>query len=150
MQTYISTLGYDIWEALKNGYTTPTTHPIDITEKNLCESDSMVKNTIMYGLIDSELVKLMGCKSAKEMWEKLKSIHEGDAKIKEAKVQTLRYQFEGLKMNDEEEIASHMLRVNEIINFKRGLGENIEVKMIIKKILRSLPSKFDAKVLSIE
>jgi len=40
----------------------------------------------MCGLADSEIVKIMGCKSAKEMWEKLKSIHEGDDKIKEAKL----------------------------------------------------------------
>lgn len=40
----------------------------------------------MCGLVDSELVKFMGCKTAKEIWDKLKSIHEGYEKIKEAKL----------------------------------------------------------------
>jgi len=150
MQTYLNALSYDIWEAIENGYTTPPTPPIDTTKKKLCEYHSKAKNAIMYGMVDSELVKIMGCKSTKEMWDKLKSIHEGDDKIKEAKMQTFRSQFEGLKMNDEEDIIAYMLKVNEIINSIKGLGENIKYKVIVKKILRLIPFKLDAKVSSIE
>lgn len=77
---------------------------------------------------------------------KLKSINEGNDKIKEAKLKTLRAYFEGLKMNDEKYIISYMLKVNNIINYIRGLGEKIKDKVIIKKILRSLTSRLDAKV----
>jgi len=40
--------------------------------------------------------------------------------------------------------------VNEVINAIRGLGETIEDKIIIKKVLRSLPSRFNSKILVIE
>lgn len=43
-----------------------------------------------------------------------------------------------------------MLRVNEIINYIKGLDEMIEDKIIIKNILRSWPSIFDDKILDIE
>ena len=86
MQIYLSSLSYDIQEAFVNGYATPSTPPIDPANKKFCKGDSKAKNAIMCGLADSEIVKIMGCKSAKEMWEKLKSIHEGDDKIKEAKL----------------------------------------------------------------
>lgn len=102
----------------------------------------------MVQLIVSQLVKIVGCKYAKEMQKKLKSIHEGDDKIKEAKLQTFKSQFEGLKINDEEDI--YMLRVNEVINSIRCLDEKIEDKVIVKKILSSLTSRFDAKFLSIK
>jgi len=36
----------------------------------------------------------MHCTSAKEIWDKLKNVYEGDEKIKEAKLQTYRGQFE--------------------------------------------------------
>jgi len=36
-------------------------------------------------------------------------------KIKEAKLQTHRVQFESLKMNEDENIEAYMLRVNEVI-----------------------------------
>lgn len=93
MQIYLKTLSYNISKAIVNGYITPSTPPTNLSEKKLCESDSKIKNANMYGLVDSELVKIMGCKCAKEMWEKLKSIHEDDDKIKEAKLQILRSQF---------------------------------------------------------
>ena len=92
----------------------------------------------------------MGCMTSKEIWDKLKSIHEGDDKIKEAKLQTFTSQFEVLKMNDEEDIVGYMVKFNGIINSIQGLGENIEDKVIFKYILWSLSSKFDAKVSTIE
>lgn len=42
----------------------------------------------MYGLVDNELVKVMNWKSIKEIWEKLKDIHDWDVKINKAKLQT--------------------------------------------------------------
>lgn len=78
---------YDIWESITNGYTTPSTLSIDAIAKKLFENDSKAKNEIMCGLVDNELVKVMGCKSTNKIWYILKSIHEGDDKIKEAKLQ---------------------------------------------------------------
>lgn len=57
MQTYLSVLSYDIWEAITNGYTTSSTPTIDPTNKKICEIDSKEKNVIKYGLVDSEIVK---------------------------------------------------------------------------------------------
>ena len=39
----------------------------------------------------------MHCESTKEIWDKLKNIYEGDDKVKGAKLQTYRGQFENLK-----------------------------------------------------
>lgn len=150
MQTYLSALGFDIWESFKSGYIVPSTSPIDTTSKKLFESDSKVQNAIISGLVDSELVKVMGCTTAKKIWDKLKSIHEGDDKIKKAKLQTFQAHFESLKMNEDKDVVAYMLRVNEVINVIRGLGETIEDMVIVKRVLRSLSSKFDSKVLAIE
>ena len=95
------------------------------------------------------MTKVMTCTSAKEIWDKLKSIHEGDVKIKEVKLQTHRAKFEGLKMNGES-IEEYMHRVSEIVNAIRGLGEKIEDFVIVKKVLRSLLDKYNSKVSVIE
>ena len=71
-------------------------------------------------------------------------------KIKEAKLQTHRMQFESLKMNKDENIEAYMLRVNEVINEIKGLREDIEDSVIVKKVLRSLPQRFDSKFSAIE
>lgn len=104
----------------------------------------------MCGLVDNKMTKVMTCTSAKEIWDKLKSIHEGDVKIKEAKLQTHRAKFEGLKMNGDESIEEYMHRVNEIVNSIRGLGEKIEDSIIVKKVLCSLPDKYNSKVSTIK
>ena len=150
MKTYLSALGFGTWDAVKKGYTPPPTGPSDEAGRKAFECDAKARNALMCGLVDSELVKVIACKSAREIWNKLKSIHEGDDKVKEAKLQTHRAQFEGLKMNEDETIEAYMLRVNEITNAIRGLGEEIEDQVIVKKVLRSLTSRFDSKVSAIE
>jgi hypothetical protein len=49
-------------------------------------------------------------------------------------------------MKDEENVAAYLLCVDEIVNTIRGLGEKVEEPMIVQKVLRSLPLRFDAKV----
>jgi hypothetical protein len=68
----------------------------------------------------------MHCKSTKEIWDKLKVIYEGDSKVKQAKLQTYRTQFENLKMKEEENIAEYLQRVDEVTNSIRVLGEELK------------------------
>ena len=49
-------------------------------------------------------------------------------------------------MEDDEDVAYFFRYIDEIINTMRGLGQKMEEKDVILKILRSLPMKFDAKV----
>jgi len=103
----------------------------------------------MCELVDSEMTKVMTCTSTKEIWDKLKSIHKGDVKIKESKLQTHRAKFEGLKMNGDESIE-YMHRVSEIVNAIWGLGDKIEDFVIMKKVLHSLLEKYNSKFFPIE
>ena len=43
---------------------------------------------------------------AKETWDKIKNVNEGDGKVKGAKLQTYRRKFEHLTMKEEEDIAT--------------------------------------------
>ena len=95
---YLSALGYEILEAIKNGYTAPSMPITDAVDKKAYENNLKAKNAIMCRYVDRELVKVMNCELEKEIWDKLKSIHDGDMKIKEAKLQTHQMQFESLKM----------------------------------------------------
>jgi hypothetical protein len=92
----------------------------------------------------------MNCKSTKELWDKFKIIYEGDDKVKQSKLQTLREQFENLKMKEEENIAEYLQRVDEIVNSVRALGEIVEDKYIVQKVLRSLPMRYDANIYTLD
>jgi hypothetical protein len=102
------------------------------------------------GLSDTVFTKVAHCKSAKEIWDKLRNIYEGDTKFKATKLQTYRGQFEQLKMKEDEDITAYFLRVDETVNAIVGLGEEIEESVIVQKILRSLPMRFNPKISALE
>jgi hypothetical protein len=68
-------------------------------------------NSILNGLAEAEFVKLMHLQTAKEMWDKLISIYEGNEKVKDAKLQTFRTKFEQRKLNEDETVSKYFLRV---------------------------------------
>ena len=92
----------------------------------------------------------MHCESAKELWDKLKNVYEGDTKVKNAKLQSYRSQFESLKMEESEYIGTYFLCIDEIVNTMRGLGEKVKDVDIVQKVLRSLPVRFNSKISALE
>jgi hypothetical protein len=126
MKTFLQAHGFDVWKSVVDGYTTPATPPTDKDGKKLSENNSKDKGTILSSLVDSVFVKVMHCDTAKDLWDKLQNIYEGDAKVKGAKLQTYRGKFEQLKMKEDEDIATYFLRVDEIVNSIKGLGEEIK------------------------
>jgi len=92
----------------------------------------------------------MQLKSAKEVWDKIFLSYEGDSQVKHAKLQTLRIQYETLKMHSDESIASYFLCLDEVVDFMKNLGEEIKEVTLVEKVLRSLSAKFESKVSTIE
>jgi hypothetical protein len=75
----------------------------------LNDNNSKSKNALLNGLSDTIFTKVAHCKYAKYIWDKIQNIYEGDTKVKEAKLQTYRGQFEQLKMKEDENIATYFL-----------------------------------------
>ena len=118
-------LGIDVWAAVEFGYDSKA----NVSEKEAKQdfvANAKAMNAILNGLCEAEFIKVMHNETAKEMWETLENIHEGDKKVKTAKLQVYRAQFENLKMNDDEDIASFFLRVAEIVNNMKALGETMQ------------------------
>jgi hypothetical protein len=53
-------------------------------------------------------------------------------------------------MKEDETIGKYFLRVEEMVNAMKALGEKIEEPYLVQKILRSLLDKFNPKVSAIE
>jgi hypothetical protein len=56
----------------------------------LGQNNFKAKNTLLNGLSETVFTKVAHCKSAKEIWDKLQNIYEGDSKVKATKLQTYR------------------------------------------------------------
>jgi hypothetical protein len=53
-------------------------------------------------------------------------------------------------MKEDENIAAYFLRVDETVNAIIGLGEEIKESIIVQRVLRSLPMRFDPKMSTLE
>eukprot|EP00253_Pinus_taeda_P026617 PITA_26617 len=148
--TYLQSLGTEVWDIVETGYTFPSTTPTDTASKKQYETNAKVVNTLLGSLSQSEFIKVMQLKTAKEIWDKIVLSYEGDDQVKRTKLQTLRIQYENLRMHNDESVANYFLRIDEIVNCMKNLGEEIKEVTLVEKVLRSLSSKFESKVSAIE
>jgi hypothetical protein len=137
-------------QSIVDGYTSPIVSPTNDKVVKLGQNNSKSTNAFLNGVGESLFTKFTHCKSAKEIWDKLRNIYEGYSKVKVEKPQNYRGQFEQLKMKEDENIASYFLQVDETINEILGLGEEIKESTIVQKVLRYLPMRFDPKISTLE
>jgi hypothetical protein len=90
------------------------------------------------------------CIVAKEAWHILETAHECTSKVKMSRLQFLTTKFENLKMKEDECIHDFNLSILDIANSFEALGERMSDEKLARKILRSLPKRFDMKVTAIE
>jgi hypothetical protein len=150
MKKYIQAHGFEIWQSIVDGYKEPEVPPTNERAIQLGQNNSKTTNALLNGLCESIFTKFIHCKSTKEIWDKLQNIYERDSKVKATKNQTYRGQFKQLKMKEDENIVAYFLRVDETVNAIIGLGEEIKESVIVQKVLRYLPMRFDPKILALE
>jgi hypothetical protein len=90
------------------------------------------------------------CIVAKDAWRILETAHEGTSKVKMSRLQLLTTKFENLRMKEDESIHDFHLSILDIANSFESLGEKMPDEKLARKILRSLPKRFDMKVTAIE
>jgi hypothetical protein len=83
--------------------------PTNENGKKISINNSKSTNALLNVLCDSIYNKVIHCKSTKDIWDKIQNIYEGYSKVKAAKLQTYRGQFEQLKMKEYENIAAYFL-----------------------------------------
>jgi hypothetical protein len=87
VKTYLTSFGVDNWYSVLNVYVIPKNAPTNPNEKKIMISNSKSIHVILGSLSPTIANKVMGCNTAKEAWEKLKSIYEGDPKVNKVKIQ---------------------------------------------------------------
>ena len=71
---------------------------------------------------DSVMAAIAGRDSAKAAWDAIKVANVGHERVHDASLQTMRLEFEELKMGDDESVEGFAPRMNTLVNGLRSLG----------------------------
>ena len=89
-------------------------------------------------------------KTSKEIWDSTRRKYQGSTRVKRAQLQAVRRDFEILQMQKGETMNDYIGKVISLASKMRMHGDSITDVAVVEKILRSLTSKLDYTVCSIE
>ena len=104
--------------------------------------DKIALAAIYQAIPEDILLSVAERKTAKEAWEAIKTMCLGAKRVKKARVQTLKTEFETMCMKDTESLDDFCMKLNGLVTNIRALGEIVEEAYVVKKLLRAVPSKF--------
>eukprot|EP00253_Pinus_taeda_P033571 PITA_33571 len=148
----------DLWEFFEYGFEEPANEEefngLTHAEKELLkrnkkkDSKSLV---FLYQVVhESVFPRIAAAKTYREAWQTLKTAYQGMERVKTAKLQLLRKDFENLCMKESDNIDSFFTQAIGLVTQIRSHGETLEERRIVEKLLRVLPSKFDVIINTIE
>ncbi|XP_059298082.1 uncharacterized protein LOC132050733 [Lycium ferocissimum] len=146
MRTYLKAEG--LWTIVANGYEEPKDDgELSVAEmKNLEAKRRQVAkalNKIQMGVSKAFFAKIATCETVKQAWESLEAEVYGDEKVRTINLQTLRREFQNLKMIESEKIDEYCTRVLNIVNEMRNHGDEISNQQVVEKILISVTEKYE-------
>lgn len=111
-------------------------------EKNLkkwLEADCKAQEIIVSRLSEGPITHVYSCETAAEIWSKLNTVYERKSEIS---LHLLQQKFFNLAFSKGENVCDFLSRLEEIVAQMGQCGEKISEKMVITKILMSLPKSF--------
>ena len=134
------------------GWTKSTEAPADWDDAKIkaVNFNSRSLNALFSAVTNEEFKKISSTETAKEAWTILQTTYEGTKTVKDSKFQSLTTSFEEIKMQEDESFDEFYAKLKDIVNLVFNLVETISEPKIVRKVLRSLPERFHAKITAIE
>ncbi|XP_072071952.1 uncharacterized protein [Arachis hypogaea] len=157
MRIFMQSIDYNIWKIIFNGPDVPTKQNADgevvakedsewtDEEKKKVELNAKAINLMHCAISFEEFRKLSRCKTAKEIWDKLRLTHEGTKQVRKIRIVMLMKEYEMFSMKEDESINQMFKRFSIIINNLDAMGRNYSEETLVRKILRSLTKKWEVK-----
>ena len=114
------------------------------------KKDSKALFNLYQTVHESIFPRIVVAKKSKDAWDTLKTTYQGMEKVKTSKLQLMRRDFEVICMKGSDKIDSFFTLLIGLVTQTRSHGETREEIRIVEKVLRSLPSRFDVIVTTIE
>ena len=96
--------------------------PLTTKDLNKKREHNQAMLEIASALNYAEYDDIKGCSTAHQMWETLSNIYGGDGNVKSTKRESLRGNFDDMKMEEGENAAQYGARMKEVVSAIRSLG----------------------------
>lgn len=103
------------------------------------QKDAKAQSILVTRLSNKVMLQVMTCDSAKAIWDKLHVIYE---QTSETSLHLLQQKFFGMQYNTGEDIATFLARIEENVSQIKQLKGEVPEKMVITKIITSLPDMY--------
>ncbi|XP_070030135.1 uncharacterized protein [Nicotiana sylvestris] len=161
MEIYVKAYDVKVWRVIKKGNyplpaaTPPLADPEDIDsytkeQMEMVQVNNKARNLLYNAISGEEYEKISSCDTAKEMWDKLEVTYEGTSKVKETHINMLVHDYELFSMKEGESIEEMFARFSKIISDLKAFGKPYTSGDQVRKILRSLPTTWQTKVVILE
>nr|GEX48374.1 zinc finger, CCHC-type [Tanacetum cinerariifolium] len=98
--------------------------------------------TFLYqALPEEQLLQITKHKTAKAIWDALKTRHIGEERVQQARLQTLKSDFKMLHMKEDETIDTFTGKVTTLVNKAASLGHTMEDETLVRKLLNAVPDR---------
>jgi hypothetical protein len=142
MRYHLTSLHKSIWDVVEFGVQVPSVGDEDYDEDEVAQIEhfnSQATTILLTSLSREEYNKVQGLKSAKEIWDVLKTAHEGDEVTKITKRETIEGELGRFMLNQGEDPQAMYNRLKTLVNQVRNLGSSKwDDHEMVKVILRSL------------
>jgi hypothetical protein len=141
MRHHLTSLHESIWDIVEFGAQTPQVgdDEYDSDEATQVRYFNSQATSILLASLCREDYKVQGLKSAKEIWDVLKTAHKGDEVTKITKREIIEGELGQFVLNKEEEPQAMYNRLKTMVNQVRNLGSTKwDDHEMVKVILRSL------------
>lgn len=101
--------------------------------------DAKAQKIIVTTIGQQPMLHIINCNTSHEMWLKLVSIYEQKSKTS---IHLLQQKFYSFTKIEEDDMATHISKLQSIVQQLKDLGETISDSMVVTKILMTLPSEF--------
>ena len=148
----MQSLDEKVWQVVEIGWTKPKEVPANWDEAKIkaANFNSRALNALFSAITNEKLKKISSIETAQEAWTILQTTYEGTKAVKDSKLQRLTTSFEEIKMEEDELFDKFYAKLKDIVNSAFNHGETIPEPKIVRKVLKSPPERFHAKITAIE
>ena len=152
MRAFLQSLDEKVWQAVEIGWTKPKEAPTDWDDAKIKATNfnNRALNTLFSAVVNEEFKKISSTETVKEAWTILQTTYEGTKAVNDSKLQRLTTSFKEIKRKEDESFDKFYAKFKDIVNSTFNLRETIPEPKIVRKVLRSLPERFHAKITAIE